>query len=393
MCRDSLVAPWGEKPGELRVLGVPIRERQDRVLHALGIKVEADVSPDEPRESSTLYLDDDVDVALGTLKAWFKVAESGAQLALAERPRRVGELEVEPQAWFRDGEVGSVELPGSSPVRALGVSWGQAARMVRVPPLGFSGKGKLPGPFGGDTELEWAIDVRTGVTVRHWVHLLRAQLAALGVEVWTRMLLRPWALGYTWLRFPFRRHTSLIGRGCKIHPTATLEGCIVEDGVSVGAYSCLKGCWIGAGATVEDHVTSRLAVIGRNSHVANYSMFNLSVLGERSSVGHIGGQACVIGRDSFVSTFATLQDLNLRGNVKVLMDGKLRDSGVPFLGVAVGNGVKLGSGVTIAPGRMVPNDVRIWTGDAITRIPADLAAGDYQVQGGVLKIEQVKTSS
>jgi hypothetical protein len=42
---------------------------------------------------------------------------------------------------------------------------------------------------------------------------------------------------------------------------------------------------------------------------------------------------------------------------------------------------------------MVPNDVRIWTGDAITRIPADLAAGDYQVQGGVLKIEQVKTSS
>lgn len=387
IARGGILPPWNVATGELTVLGVPLRERQDRALSAIGLRFEAEQSPEEARKADTLYVDDDVDVSIGALVAWLKHAAPGTAMALTERPRRVGELEVEPQVWFRDGELVERDIPGASPARVVGVSWGEAARPVRVPPLGFSGKGKLPGPFGGDAELEWAIDVRTAVTVRHWVHLLRAQLAALGVEVWTKMLLRPWSLAWTWMRYPLRRHTSIIGRACKIHPTASLEGCILEDGVTVGPYSTLKGCWIGKGATVEDHVTSRLSVIGRNSHVANYSMFNLSVLGERSSVGHIGGQACVIGCDTFVSTFATLQDLNLRGNVKVWMDGKLRDSGVPFLGVAVGNGVKLGSGVTIAPGRMVANGVRIWTGDALTRLPVDLAPGDYTAAGGKITRE------
>ena len=374
--------PWGDAIGAATVLGVPLSERQDRVLASLGLRFEAEEEPGGPKDPRTLYIDDDVDVSRGALGAWLKHASTGSSMAITERPKRVGELEVEPQVWFRDGEVVADEVPGAVSARVIGVSWGPATRPVRVPPLGLSGRGKLPGPFGGGAELEWAIDVRTAVTVRHWVHLLRAQLAALGVEVWTQMLLRPWSLGWTWLRYPIRRYTSVIGKGCKVHSTASLEGCILEDGVNIGAYSTLKGCWIGRGAVVEDHVTSRLAVIGRDSHVANYSMFNLSVLGERSSIGHIGGQACVIGCDTFVSTFATLQDLNLRGNVKVWMDGKFRDSGVPFLGVAVGNAVKLGSGVTIAPGRMVPNGVRIWAGDAISRLPVDLAAGDYTAIGG-----------
>jgi NDP-sugar pyrophosphorylase family protein len=174
------------------------------------------------------------------------------------------------------------------------------------------------------------------------------------------------------------------GRSCSIHPTARLEGCILGDGVQIGAYSRLQGCWIGRGSIVEDHVTARLSAIGPSAHVGNYSMFNMSVLGERSSIGHIGGQACVIGRDSFVSTFATLQDLNLRGNVRVWMDGGLRDTGIPFLGCAVGHGVKLGSGVTIAPGRMVPNGTNVVAGGVVGRIAADLPAGNYHVEGGTL---------
>jgi acetyltransferase-like isoleucine patch superfamily enzyme len=381
----TVVAPWGVPAAELRVLGVPLRERQDRVLARLGLRVEATCDPaDVGADADTLYLDDDVDLAAGTLRNFLKRAGPGSRLALAERPRRVGELEVEPAAWFRDGEVGPEELPGSEPVRLLGVRWGDGRRGVRVEPLGFSGKGTLPGPFGDGQTLEWAIDLRTGVTVRHWVHVLRATYAAIGVGIWEQLVLAPWSSFYTWLRWPLHPRVARIGRRCQIHPTARLEGCILEDDVHIGAYSVLRGCWVGSGTHVEDHVTARLSAIGPRAHVGNYSMFNLSSIGERSSVGHIGAQASVIGDDCFVSTFATLHDLNLRGNVRVRFGERLVDTGVPFLGVALGNGVRLGAGVTIASGREVPNGVHVVAEGAVARIPVDLPPGEYTASGGRL---------
>jgi hypothetical protein len=253
---------------------------------------------------------------------------------------------------------------------------------VLVPALGLEGRGPLPGPFGGGQVIDWAIDLRTAVTVRHWTHLLRAHLAGLGVALWTGLALRPHAVLWGALRFLRARPLAVVGRGCRIHPTASLEGCVLEDGVTVGAYSRLQGCYLARGAIVEDHVTARLSCVGPSAHLANYAMFNMSVLGERSSCGHIGAQASVIGRDSFVSTFATLQDLNLRGNVKVWVDGALRDAGIPFLGCAVGHAVKLGAGVSIAPGRMVPSGVNLVAEGTVSRLPADLAPGDYRVERG-----------
>lgn len=381
----TVVSPWGVPARELKVLGVPLAGRQDAVLARLGLAVAGEVSAEEVgREPDTLYLDDDLDLAAGTLRSWLKRAGPGARMAIVERPRRLGELEVEPQAWYRDGEVGAEELPGSEPVRLLGVRWGSGERGVRVEPLGFTGKGTLPGPFGDGQTMEWAIDVRTAVTVRHWVHLLRATYAGIGVGIWEQLVLSPWTSFYSWLRWPLHPRTARIGRRCQIHPTAVLEGCILEDDVHIGAYSVLRGCWVGQGTHIEDHVTARLSAIGPRAHVANYSMVNLSSVGERSSIGHIGAQASVVGEGCFVSTFATLHDLNLRGNVRVRMGEKLLDTGVPFLGVALGNGVRLGAGVTIASGREVPNGVHVVAEGAVGRIPADLPAGEYTAVAGRL---------
>lgn len=381
----TVVAPWNQPARELTILGRPLAERQEIVLRRLGLRVEGEVEPAEAgTDTSALYLDDDLDLAAGTLRAWIKAAEPGTAMAIAERPKRLGELEVERQAWYRDGAVGDEALPGAEPVRALGVRWGNGARLVRVEPLGLTGKGTLPGPFGDGQTLEWAIDMRTGVTVRHWVHRLRATYAAIGVEIWERMVLRPWSTLWTLARWPLHPRLSLIGKNCQIHPTAVLDGCILGDGVHVGAYSVLRGCWVGDGTHIEDHITARLSAIGPRAHVGNYSMFNLSMIGERSSIGHIGAQACAIGDDCFVSTFATLHDLNLRGNVRVRWGDRVLDTGVPFLGVALGNGVRLGAGVTIASGRDVPNGVHVVAEGAVGRIPAELAPGEYRAVGGRL---------
>ncbi len=382
----SIVAPWGQAAADLRLCGRPLRERQEQVFARLGLRAEAAVTPEAVgADPDTLYVDDDVDLAAGTLRSFLKAAGPGTQLAVVERPLRVGELEVEPQAWYRDGAVGDEPLPGASPVRRLGVRWGDGRRGVRVDPLGLAGRSTLPGPFGAGQTLDWAIDVRTGATVRHWVHYLRASLAAVGVDIWERLVLRPWAPLWTWLRSPLRPRYAVIGRRCKVHPTAILDGCVLGDDVHVGPYSVLRGCWVGDGTHIEDHVTARLSAIGPHAHVGNYSMFNLSVLGQRSSVGHIGAQVCAIGDDCFVSTFATLHDLNLRGNVRVRWGDRVLDTGVPFLGVALGHGVRLGAGVTIASGRDVPNGVHVVAEGAVARIPADLAPGEYRSVGGRLE--------
>ena len=187
------------------------------------------------------------------------------------------------------------------------------------------------------------------------------------------------------------RRLARIGRGCSVHPTARLEGCVIGDNVRIGAYSVLRGCVVGDGAVIEDHVSARASVIGPGAHLANWCLCNFAVLGARSSLGHIGCQASVIGEDSFVSSFAVLEDLSLTGNVRVRDPGQisgaaLADSGSPFLGVAVGHRSMIAAQVTIAPGRAIPNDVRLLPDPAavLSRVPDTLAPGTWISRGGGL---------
>jgi hypothetical protein len=116
-------------------------------------------------------------------------------------------------------------------------------------------------------------------------------------------------------------------------------------------------------------------------------LLNFSVVGAGSSVGHIGAQASVIGEESFLSTFATLEDFSFGGNVKVRDGHQLRDSGSPFLGCALGDRVSIAAHVTLSPGRAIPNDVQLLPDpqQIVQRLPAEFGAGRYVVSEGGLK--------
>jgi hypothetical protein len=234
-------------------------------------------------------------------------------------------------------------------------------------------------------EAPWFVSARTAVTVRHWVHLLRANLAAVPVALGDALLMRPWNLAWTWARAPWRAglgRLAAVGRGCDVHPTARLEGCLLGDRVRVGAFSVLRGCVLGDDVIVEDHVTARGSVVEEGGHLANFAMFNLSVLGAGSSIGHIGAQASILGRGSFVASFAVLQDLNFAGGVRVRVEDTLVDSGTPFLGAAVGHRVRVASTIVVPPGREIPNDVELHVDPEfrVGSLPADLPAGRYVVR-------------
>ena len=349
--------------GALRILGEPLAERQERIARAAGLTWAGEAAgvgstPD------TVWWDDDLDVSALTLKRFLKAGRAG-RLGLEERPARaaaqVPGLDVEPV--------------GPEGTRLFGLRVGAGDEPVIVPARGLSGEVRLP--LG--KRLPTFATVQTAVTVRHWVHLLRANLAAMLPHILDRTLMAPWSPAWALLRHRGRALGCSVARGSSIHPTARLYGCVVGRGVEVGAYSVLRGCILGDGAIVEDHATARLSYIGKESHLANFSMFNLSVLGERSSVGHIGAQASILGDDTFLSTFATLQDLALQGNVRVLCGERVVDAGTPFLGSALGHRVRLGSGVTLAAGRAIPNDTLIVTDDVIRKPPGP---GSFARSGG-----------
>ncbi len=343
------IAPWDEPVGALTVLGEPLAVRQERIARSLGLVFDGEA--DAPgTQSDTLWWDDDVDVSRPTLRRFLAQKREG-RLGLVERPERNAAIDVEP--------VG----PGGS--RVFGLRLGSSDDVVVLPARGLSGEVRLP--LG--KRLPTFATVQTAQTIRHWVHLLRANLAAMLPKILEHTLLAPWSPLWALLRHPGRAMGCSIGRGSTVHPTARLQGCVIGRNVQIGAYSVLRGCVVCDGAIVEDHATARLSFLGSESHLANYSMFNLSVLGARSSVGHIGAQACILGDDTFLSTFATLQDLALQGNVRVVMDGEVVDSGTPFLGAALGHRVRIGSGITVAAGRTIENETTLVSDDVVRRTP------------------------
>jgi carbonic anhydrase/acetyltransferase-like protein (isoleucine patch superfamily) len=380
----TVLAPWDGPVGAARILGVPLAERQARALAGVGLAFDGEMDADEaaasPPRADELRWDDDVDVTPRALRAFLRAAGTeGGRLCVVERPRRAGELEVEP----------SVVADGApdEPARRVGVRVGVSTRDVLVPPRGFGGTYKATGPFRSETA--WWMTDRSATTVRHWSHVLRANLAALPAAFSDELLRAPWRVAWAWARAPLRAgggRLAVIGRRCRIHPTARLEMCLLGDDVEVGAYSVLRGCVLGDGARVEDHVSARGAVVGPGAHLGNYSLFNLSVLGARSSISHIGAQASVIGDDTFVASFACLLDLNLSGTIRVPFGGRLADTGTPFLGCAVGHRVRIGAGTWVAQGRAVPNDVTLVAPPAtvLARVPTGLPPGVYSVVDGRL---------
>ena len=117
----------------------------------------------------------------------------------------------------------------------------------------------LPGFALPDAELQvvdqWALPIG------HWAQLLWANLLALGPSLWQALGAGlggawriAWAAVCTGSISPYRlaRRVNGLGSGARVHPNATLEGCVLGPGVVVGAGAVVRGCVVGANARIED---------------------------------------------------------------------------------------------------------------------------------------------
>jgi len=243
--------------------------------------------------------------------------------------------------------------------------------------------------------------------VDHWSHIIRVNKLVLASRVeearddwdgagtigrlwrilkilWKAKSLKGWKIAQA---------LNEVGDNVTIHPSAVVEFSVLGDGVSVGPHALVRGSILGDGATVDSQANVNASVLGAGAKVGRQAHVNLCTLfpGAMVSAGD-GHQASVFGQDSFVAWGATIMDLSFGSTIMVERHGvgsERTDTGLHFLGAAIGHRARIGHGVKVGYGVCIPNDafvvddgpiLKSW-GDAPTDAPAVIRDGRATTKG------------
>ena len=209
------------------------------------------------------------------------------------------------------------------------------------------------------------------IAIKHWTQLLFANFTW-GIHCQIRQLSAALENQNAVLRIILsylskRRGPIHIGRDCQIDPTATIIGpTTIGDGVVIGPNVTIVAGSIGDHAVLEPSCTVWFGVLGaRSSLLANRNIVMSCVM--KDSVINTNIRFSIVGSHSFLGGGSHITDCILKNvdesdpkinapMVKVLAGKEIVNSGYYILGPAIGNRVKIGSGVIIYPGRTVKSD-------------------------------------
>lgn len=156
-----------------------------------------------------------------------------------------------------------------------------------------------------------------------------------------------------------------IGKNCKIHPTALLEGAVIGDNVTIEAGAIVRMSILGDNCQVSDNVTIVNSVLGESTFIGNSNYVSSCLTYPKVFLIHGPYQFSVFGKSS--ACFAVINcDYRLdQHNIKIPTSEGIIDSHQPLLGIAYGHRSKTGGGNIIAAGRIVPNDLDLTPPDHI----------------------------
>lgn len=245
-------------------------------------------------------------------------------------------------------------------------------------------------------DLKYAISREGAMSIRHWSHLLDVNQIALAAY-WMDFSPRRVAF-YLWrvlAALSFNKHriarsVNVIGRGCDIHPTAFVAGCVLGDRVTVGPQSVLFGSVLGDDSKVEGLSEVALSVLGERSVVSFRTRIFTSLLYPESLASYPAMQMCVLGRNAMHMGGCFPIDMKLSRtalfDVKVKSEGRIVESGKKFLGLCVGHRSIVGTGLWFQSGVEVPNDYVIVRDlkDIVTKIPDGMGGQTLYLRDGKL---------
>ena len=217
------------------------------------------------------------------------------------------------------------------------------------------------------------------VRVRHWTHIMKANLAALLTWGYDMMKERPLALLWAVIRAcsfnKYKVMNKLVqkGKNCDIHPSAVVEASVLGDNVRIGANAFVRFSHLADRSYVGEGCQVMYSVLGEGAGVSRMGLVSGCVLYPGANSGHYGIQLSLVGREAFLGADVMLTDFSPSGFIKVLDRGRLVSTGSRLLGCAVGHEAKL-LRVVVNPGREIPNKAQILgpINEFVSKIPADL---------------------
>lgn len=373
----------GGAPGDLPWLGMRLAEGQRAAAAEAGIALEEQAAGQGP---------------------WVLIREDAAVTgpaiaALVQRGRREGRDLV----WRTGGRAGALArdlcLRGDPEAPLLAFLAGDGppdpARLAGAEVVEFDPKERLfpipvPPTHFSSGRLQLPLTDRLVLPVGHWTELMWANLLGLAPTLWRRLLGRRapvavarllWAAirGFTLDPARLAARLSRRGRKVRVHPSAVVEASWLGDGVSIGAGAIVRGSVLGPGAAVEEQALVEFSALAEGARVQRKALVKYSVLGPRCAFGGIV-QLGVIGPDAVVKMGAVLMDMAFGAPVRVRAQGRLVDAPFGLLGVCVGPGTTVASGVQVAPGRALP------AGLIILSSGAELVRSVPEGLGGVVSV-------
>ncbi len=427
------IEPWGDRAGDLPVLGRPLSQWQYDALN-----LPKDI-PGHLSSSDDLWITKELAHAFAR-----SAAKRGKPASLALDPglltgfagalqevEKQGDAWVFPLSWTPDPP-SSADAPRAGAHPGLVVD----ARTKALPlpiheALVPSGQLVLP------------LTARSCVRVTHWLHLLRANQLALLAHGHDLLHTRPMRLLGAALRARSVNQHKVMARltqrgpGCDIHPTAVVEASVLGAGVKVGAHAVVRHSHLCDNAIVGDQANVVSSVLGPGASAGRMGMLQSCVLMAGANTGHFGHQLCIVGRNTFIGGEVILADFTPTAGgttrvscpptpIRTPMPGAtrtpspqppdtddpapspdtapgpatLRDAGTALLGCAVGHRTRLMAGLYVAPGRAIPSDLTVIgpQTDVLRRLPAAdaLAAASSDAvwspdgQGGLAPVPHTK---
>lgn len=343
--------PFGDEPSQVLIHNRPLGDWQRAAFAQAGLEVI------DQLQAPCLVVPDTLWTTGSVLRAFLDQAQGReAVLVLADSRFADYNLKAQPRVTRIDGgwrfeEVRLRSAEGGDPVEIV---VDPEEKVLSIP---------VPQHYFGTTTLELGFARRPAMPIEHWSHIIWANQAASALEArlrprWRWILWGLWAMlrAFSLNKWKILARMNTVGKNCDIHPTAVVEMSVLGDNVVVGPHARVRfsrladGCFIMAGAQVE-HST-----LGKGCAVSQHCALNFSVMYPGSICSMEVTQLSVFGQDAITTLGSYCMDLNFDRNIRVPIDGQMVDIGSRTLGCALGHRVKLGCGVWISSGRMIPND-------------------------------------
>jgi len=402
------ISPFGDPMEETLICNVVLKDHQRRALETNGLEMAETDDPFNIQDSEYILFKDDLFFTPVVLKRFLKkLRQAGKPGACATdsgpftaftcfiQELRTGD---DPDSgnpvtvyglYYCKGPLGSMEAADSLP--ALRIETKQS--VLPIEPGDFL-------PNSVDVKFTPAFTDAILFHVCHWVHVWLLNLLALGDRLLQEFTSNKLKVALrTVSAFSFKKHKIaskfvVKGKGCDIHPTATVQACVLGDRVSIGPYSVVQGCILGNDVRINEQSIIMASVFGDRASTCPRGWSKLCVIYPKTSAGRM--HACLIGRNVFMASLAYFFDVKFKGTIHVEHDGKLVDTGMNFLGGCVGHDAIIGPDCWIASGREVPNGAMIVKNprEVIASIPSDLPPGEPSAvwNGTLVPVRELRSS-